>query len=120
MENYKSLVNTYRQMKKQVARPADVEVDDQGEKNDEIRTGITAVSRNTHSQYQSKVIDEAVDDEGNMAMGELRAMAAKATEIADMLNSNTQLEGWVQSKITKAKDYVDSVHDYIKFNCPEK
>ena len=55
-----------------------------------------------------------VDDEGNMAKGELRMIASRAQEIISMLDDNTQLEGWVQSKITKAEDYINSVYDYMK------
>ena len=55
-----------------------------------------------------------VDDEGNMAKGELRMIASRAQELISMLDDNTQLEGWVQSKITKAEDYINSVYDYMK------
>jgi len=124
MDNYKSLISTYRNMKKSVPRNIGTDqVNDQGEKNDEIRTGITAVDRNRHSQIQKKVIDENLNEqdyEGDMAIGELKAIAAKATEIANMLNTNTELEGWVQGKITKAKDYITSVHDYMKYHDTER
>lgn len=124
MNNYKSLISTYRNMTKKVPRSLESDsVKDQGEKNDEIRTGITAIDRNRHSQVQKKVIDENLNEqdyEGEMAIGELRAIAAKATEIANMLNTNTELEGWVQGKITKAKDYITSVHDYMKYHDTEK
>jgi len=56
------------------------------------------------------------DEEGGMAMGELKTSAEAANEIASMLQTNTQLEAWVQSKITKAKDYLVSVRDYLKSN----
>lgn len=124
MDNYKSLISIYRNMKKNVPRSLDADqVNDQGEKNDEIRTGITAIDRNRHNQIQKKIIDENLNEqdyEGEMAIGELRAIAAKATEIADMLNTNTELEGWIQGKITKAKDYITSVHDYMKYHDTEK
>jgi hypothetical protein len=55
-----------------------------------------------------------VDDEGAMAKGELRMIASRAQELISMLDDNTQLEGWVQSKITKAEDYINSVYDYMK------
>ena len=55
-----------------------------------------------------------VDDEGNMAKSELRMIASRAQEMISMLDDNTQLEGWVQSKITKAEDYINSVYDYMK------
>jgi uncharacterized protein with PhoU and TrkA domain len=56
------------------------------------------------------------DEEGGMAMGELKTSAEAANEIAGMLQKDTQLEAWVQSKITKAKDYLVSVRDYLKSN----
>ena len=64
-------------------------------------------------------IYEERDAEGQMAMGELKVLAQKAQELASMMKDDTQLEGWVQSKITKAKDYISSVHDYMNGN-PDK
>ena len=65
--------------------------------------------------------NEAVDDhEISMARGELEAIADKATQLASMLQSKSDdgnpLEAWVQSKITKAKDYITSVADYLTYN----
>jgi len=54
-----------------------------------------------------------------MAKGELEVLAKKAQELAAMMQDDTQLEAWVQSKITKAKDYISSVHDYMNGN-PDK
>ena len=65
-----------------------------------------------------KVYEER-DAEGQMAKGELMVLASKAQELANMMKDDTQLEGWVQSKITKAKDYISSVHDYMNGN-PDK
>lgn len=64
-------------------------------------------------------IYEERDAEGQMAKGELMNLASKAQELADMMKDDTQLEAWVQSKITKAKDYISSVHDYMNGN-PDK
>jgi hypothetical protein len=64
-------------------------------------------------------IYEERDAEGQMAMGELKVLAQKAQELAGMMKDDTQLEAWVQSKITKAKDYISSVHDYMNGN-PDK
>ena len=66
-------------------------------------------------------INEAVDDhEISMARGELEAIADKATQLASMLQGKSDegnpLEAWVQSKITKAKDYITSVADYLTYN----
>jgi hypothetical protein len=62
---------------------------------------------------------EAVDDEGSMAKGDLTAIAAKASELAKKMKKNKQLDGWVQSKITKADSYIGSVHDYLKYGKQE-
>lgn len=54
------------------------------------------------------------DMEGEMAIAELQGIIEYANEILGMLKPETQLEAWVQSKITKSKDYLDSVSDYLK------
>jgi hypothetical protein len=62
---------------------------------------------------------ENSDHEISMARSELASTADKATAISDMLQGKSDtgnpLEAWVQSKITKAKDYITSVHDYLKY-----
>ena len=60
--------------------------------------------------------DVEMDYEGQMAKAELNAIADKAATIADMLDHNTQMEAWLQSKISRAKDYVDAVHDYMMYS----
>ena len=66
----------------------------------------------------SKLVEE--DHEISMAQGELKAISAKANDLANMLSSKSdetdELEAWVQSKITKAKDYIASVSDYLTHN----
>src|SRR6056300_243158 len=60
------------------------------------------------------------DHEISMARGELEAIADKATQLASMLQGKSDdgnpLEAWVQSKITKAQDYINSVSDYLMYN----
>src|SRR6056300_1329309 len=66
----------------------------------------------------SKLV-EADDHEISMARGELEAVADKALKLSSMLQDKSdddQLEAWVQSKITKAKDYINSVVDYMTYN----
>jgi len=60
------------------------------------------------------------DHEISMARGELQAIADKATQLSSALQGKSDegnpLEAWVQSKITKAKDYINSVSDYLMYN----
>jgi hypothetical protein len=62
---------------------------------------------------------ENSDHEISMARSELESTADKALAISSMLQDKSDtgnpLEAWVQSKITKAKDYITSVHDYLKY-----
>ncbi len=63
------------------------------------------------------------DHEISMARGELEAIADKATQLASALQGKSDegnpLEAWVQSKITKAKDYINSVSDHMMYK-PEE
>jgi hypothetical protein len=63
------------------------------------------------------------DHEISMARGELEAIADKATQLAGALQGKSDegnpLEAWVQSKITKAKDYINSVSDHMMYK-PEE
>jgi len=63
---------------------------------------------------------EDKDHEVSMARGELEAIADKATQLAGALQGKSDegnpLEAWVQSKITKAKDYINSVSDYLTYD----
>jgi hypothetical protein len=54
------------------------------------------------------------DQEGDMAKTQLKTMMDAAQELYDMLGDDDNLPEWVQSKLTKATDYVDSVRDYLK------
>jgi hypothetical protein len=54
------------------------------------------------------------DYEGEMAKSDLRTLVDAGQEIHDMLGDDDNLPEWVQAKITKATDYIDSVRDYLK------
>jgi len=54
------------------------------------------------------------DQEGDMAKTQLKTMMDAAQELDAMLGDNDNLPEWVQNKITKATDYIDSVRDYLK------
>ena len=54
------------------------------------------------------------DQEGSMAKRQLEHISEYAHELAGMLDDNTQLESWVQSKITLAQDYISKVKHYLE------
>jgi len=56
------------------------------------------------------------DYEGEMARGELKSVIANAQELLKMLGEDDEIEAWVQSKITKAADYISGVRNYMVGN----
>jgi len=54
------------------------------------------------------------DQEGKMAQQDLATAADAAMELRSILDSDENLPEWVQAKITKAVDYLDTVRDYMK------
>ena len=55
------------------------------------------------------------DEEGKMAKRQLEQLSDYSNELLGMLNDNEQLESWVQSKITKAVDYISTVKHYLEY-----
>lgn len=53
------------------------------------------------------------DYEGSMAKTQLRTMIDAAQELHDSLEDNENMPEWVQGKITKATDYIDTARDYM-------
>lgn len=54
------------------------------------------------------------DREGDMAIGQLQTAEDAAAELRSILDADENLPEWVQSKITKAVDYLDTARDYMK------
>ena len=59
------------------------------------------------------------DYEGDMAKSQLRSIIANAQTVHDMLEDNTNIAEWVQSKITLSADYISTVRDYMQANKEE-
>jgi hypothetical protein len=53
------------------------------------------------------------DYEGEMSRSELKSTIANCKELLDMIGEDEEIEAWVQSKITKAADYISSVRNYM-------
>jgi|14_taG_2_1085336.scaffolds.fasta_scaffold32135_2 hypothetical protein len=57
--------------------------------------------------------DPELDYEGDMAKNQLARIMLHAEHLSQMLDDNENMPEWVQSKITKALDYVATAHDYL-------
>ena len=60
-----------------------------------------------------------IDREGRMAKRQLADIAQYSQELSQMLEDETQLEAWVQSKLTKAADYIKTVKHYVEYGMEE-
>lgn len=56
------------------------------------------------------------DNEGSMAKTQLRGVLADAEHMIGMFEDDENLPEWVQNKITKAADYLNSAHRYMMNN----
>ncbi len=72
----------------------------------------------TMAGYQyGKLPPEEEEDhggEGSMAQGQLQRIGELADMISQQFDDSTNLEEWVESKITKALDYLSSVMNYMR------
>lgn len=54
------------------------------------------------------------DYEGDMAISQLKSILTNAKRLHDMLEPDTNLPEWVQSKITLAEDYIVTAANYME------
>ena len=55
------------------------------------------------------------EHEGSMALSQLRRSAKYSQKLSHMIRESDDLPEWVESKITKASDYLGSVYHYLDY-----
>ena len=57
------------------------------------------------------------DHEIEMAITDLKSIASRAAQLVKFMEQTQphELEGWIQSKITKSADYINAVYDNFMF-----
>ena len=58
--------------------------------------------------------------EGDMAITQLKTICRNAEHLMKIMKPDTDLPEWVQSKITKAEDYISTAHDYLMSEMSEE
>jgi hypothetical protein len=51
--------------------------------------------------------------ESEMAIGQLKSTIDHASELINIIANINDLPAWVQAKLTKSTDYIETVHSYI-------
>jgi hypothetical protein len=95
-------------------KPKDVQV---YKKNQQVGEETDSFKSGTRSPVEGS-IEEAKDQreygyEGDMAITQLKTICRNSEHLMKMLKPDTDLPEWVQSKITKAEDYISTAHDYL-------
>jgi|688.fasta_scaffold07155_19 hypothetical protein len=66
---------------------------------------------------QVDMVDQGeYDYEGDQAKDQLQTIVRAARRLNGMLDDNDNMPEWVQMKITKASDYIDTAADYMEAN----
>jgi hypothetical protein len=91
------------------------EVDDKTDNKKEKKEIIDVLPSNKPNKVElNPNMKEEKDQEGGMAHNELATMERAVKTLRKKIKSpNQQLPAWVQSKISKAVDHIDSVADYM-------
>lgn len=65
---------------------------------------------------------DAPDEEhpGYMLLGNLKKLAVKAGELADLASPWDDAEPWIESKVNSAAEHIDAIHDYIMYSVLKK
>ena len=72
-----------------------------------------------HPSYAGSVdmsiSDDHSDHEGKMALSQLHQIMQNADILKAIVSEDDELQAWVQSKLTKASDYLDSVRNFLEY-----
>ena len=60
--------------------------------------------------------EKAEPNGAGMAKTDLFQLSDISKELHDMLDDNYPLDDWMEAKITKAADYIRSVHQYVSYD----
>ena len=78
------------------------------------------LTKNMYEEKKDKYDEGEYDQEGDMAKSDLRSIIANAQKMHDMIDDADNLPEWVQSKITKAEDYISTVANYMAAEMSEE
>jgi len=101
--------------KKLMVPPVEEKFSKEYDDNPALKGGQKKLPDELQASIIKKSMKEELDYEGEMAKSELRRIIQNAQELMSSLDDDTQLEAWVQSKITKAADYLNSVTQYLGY-----
>ena len=101
------------------AKPDFLDMDKDGNKKEPMKKAVADKKKTMTKEGLGDMAHAAErDHEVQMARAELYKIAKYAIKMHELLKTVSEeegLEGWVQSKITKAADYMGSVYNYMEY-----
>ena len=79
-----------------------------------INLSSVAMSNPHYHANSPHPANEEKDHEYSMARSELSTIISAAKRLKKKMKGEGEIEAWVQSKITKAADYIDTAADYVE------
>ena len=110
-EDYELAFDKYLGEEKKEMHEDEIEIDVDGQYDIEVEKDELAP---VHVDDKVDHKNHGVDDEGRMAKSQLYKIAKYASELYKMMEDDTQLDAWVQAKLTKACDYIGTVKHYLE------
>jgi len=92
------------------------------EKQKKLQNALTDLGKKMkeiHPKLREAKDSQEYDYEGDMAKSDLRSIMHHAKELHDMIDDNTNLAEWCQSKITLSEDYLSTVANYMRSEMSE-
>lgn len=81
-----------------------------------IANKLVSISENRFIKERQRLKEEhGPEDESEMAIAQIHAIIEKSNELLGMIEGVTQLEDWLQYKLSIAENYIDAVHGYMKY-----
>jgi len=96
-----------------LSKPDYVDLDKDGNKKEPMKKAAKDAKK-TNEGYDDITDQGEYDREGEMADQDLETAEDAAEELRSILDADENLPEWVQAKITKAVDYLDTARDYMQ------
>jgi hypothetical protein len=97
-----------------LSKPDYVDLDKDGNKKEPMKKAAKDAKKSMHETDFGQHDSGEYDREGEMADQDLETAEDAAEELRSILSADENLPEWVQAKITKAVDYLDTARDYMQ------
>jgi len=107
MKSYDAVVASDEEKVDEAAKPDFLDLDGDGDKTEPMKKAAKDAKALKEDDWKQ------ADDESDMAHSQLKSMMSNVSKLMSKIDDGEQLDAWVQAKLTKSQDYLQSVYDYL-------